>query len=93
MGTVWQAIAFGFVGLRAHEGRLGIDPHVPRSWGVTEVRIRFRGTSVHVHVEPGSFTITSDRPIGVSVGGVELSAGGDPGTRFHLEGDTWEVTT
>ena len=93
MGTVWQAIAFGFVGLRAHEGRLGIDPHVPPSWGVTEVRIRFRGASVRVHVEPGSFTITSDRPIGVLVGGVELSAGGDPGTRFHLEGDTWEVTT
>lgn len=93
MGTVWQAIAFGFAGLRAHEGRLGIDPHVPPSWGTTEVRLRFRGTRVRVRVEPDSFTVTSDRPIGVSVAGVELPAGGDPGTRFHLEGDTWGVTT
>jgi trehalose/maltose hydrolase-like predicted phosphorylase len=93
MGTVWQAIAFGFVGLRAHGSHLGIDPHVPPSWGTTEVRVIFRGSHVRVQVDPESFTVTSDRPIGVSVGGVEMSAGGAAGTRFHLERDIWEVTT
>jgi trehalose/maltose hydrolase-like predicted phosphorylase len=93
MGSVWQAIAFGFVGLRAHATHLSIDPHLPPAWDAMEIRLRFRGTRVRVRVEPGSFTVTSERPLRVSVGGVQLAAGGDPGTRFHLEGDTWEVVT
>jgi trehalose/maltose hydrolase-like predicted phosphorylase len=93
MGSVWQAVAFGFAGLRAYGGRLAIDPRLPPSWEAMEVRLRYRGMRLRVRVEPGSFTVTSDRPLSVSVAGVELSAGGDPGTLFHLKEDTWEVVT
>jgi trehalose/maltose hydrolase-like predicted phosphorylase len=93
MGSVWQAVAFGFAGLRAYGGRLAIDPRLPPSWEAMEVRLRYRGMRLRVRVEPGSFTVTSDRPLSVSVAGVELSAGGDPGTLFHIKEDTWEVVT
>jgi trehalose/maltose hydrolase-like predicted phosphorylase len=93
MGSVWQAIAFGFAGLRARGRHLAIDPHLPSAWGALEIRLSFRGTRLRVRMEPGSFTVTSDRPLSVLVGDVQLAAGGDPGTRFHLEGDSWKVVT
>jgi trehalose/maltose hydrolase-like predicted phosphorylase len=93
MGSVWQAIAFGFAGLRPRGNHLVVDPHLPPSWGALEVRSRFRGTGVHVRVEPDSFSVTSDRPIDVLVGDVGRSAGGDPGTRFHRRQGSWEVAT
>jgi trehalose/maltose hydrolase-like predicted phosphorylase len=93
MGSVWQAIAFGFAGLQARGRHLAIDPHLPSAWGALEIRLRFRGTRLRVRMEPDSFTVTSDRPLSVLVGDVQLAAGGDPGTRFYLEGDSWKVVT
>jgi trehalose/maltose hydrolase-like predicted phosphorylase len=91
MGSVWQAIAFGFAGLRTRGSRLAVDPHLPPPWEALEVRTRFLGTAVRVRAKPDSLTVISDRPIGVSVGGVECSAGGDPGTRFHRRNGSWEL--
>ena len=43
MGGVWQALAFGFGGLRARSGRLHLDPVLPPTWSALEFRVRFRG--------------------------------------------------
>ena len=44
MGGMWQALAFGFAGLRPHAGMLHVDPVLPPSWSALELRVRFRGS-------------------------------------------------
>jgi trehalose/maltose hydrolase-like predicted phosphorylase len=50
MGGVWQALAFGFLGLRPHTEALGLHPQaLPDGWDGLEVRLRFHGHRVVLH--------------------------------------------
>jgi len=90
MGGLWQAFAFGFAGLRARDGVLQIDPRLPPSWRGLELRVRFRGSRVRVHIEPSEFCVVADHPIGVEVGG-ERSMVGPMSRDFRRNGPRWEV--
>lgn len=68
MGSVWQALAFGFAGLRPQGDALCVDPRLPEAWHSLEVRVRFRGARIIVRIEPGSVVLTSDAPVRVLVG-------------------------
>jgi trehalose/maltose hydrolase-like predicted phosphorylase len=69
MGSLWQALAFGFAGLRPAGSTLSIDPRLPPSWGAYELRVRFRGSRVRVRVEEDSVLVRSDPPASVAVAG------------------------
>ena len=43
MGGVWQALAFGFAGVRPRGERLEVDPRLPDEWQALELRLSFRG--------------------------------------------------
>jgi trehalose/maltose hydrolase-like predicted phosphorylase len=43
MGGLWQALVFGFAGVRPRNGKLLIQPRLPPEWGALELRLRFRG--------------------------------------------------
>ncbi|MGZ4416516.1 MAG: glycoside hydrolase family 65 protein, partial [Gaiellaceae bacterium] len=43
MGSVWQALAFGFLGLRAQGESLALDPKLPAEWRAQDLRLRFSG--------------------------------------------------
>ena len=89
MGGLWQALAFGFAGLRARSGRLHVDPVLPPSWSALEIRVRFRGAAVRIRKEHAHLAVTTDRPTELVVGGTARSA--EPGTvRFRLRGSEWE---
>jgi trehalose/maltose hydrolase-like predicted phosphorylase len=90
MGGLWQAFAFGFAGLRARDGVLQIDPRLPPAWRSLELRVRFRGSRVRVHIEPSEFCVVADHPIGVEVGG-ERSMVGPMSREFRRKGQRWEV--
>jgi len=47
---VWQALVFGFGGVRDHEGHLSIDPRLPEPWESLEFSVRFRGRQVRVRL-------------------------------------------
>ena len=49
-GGVWSALAFGFGGLRDHDGKITIDPRLPKSWDSLTYRITLHGTRVRVVV-------------------------------------------
>ncbi len=90
MGGMWQALAFGFAGLRPHAGMLHVDPVLPPSWSALELRVRFRGARVHLRKERAHLSIWSDRRISVVVGGTPFAAG--PGTlSFRRRGPQWEL--
>ncbi len=90
MGGLWQALAFGFGGLRARAGRLHVDPVLPPTWSALAFRLRFRGASVHVRKEHAHLSVTTDRPVDLVVGRAPWAM--EAGTvRFRRRGLDWEV--
>jgi trehalose/maltose hydrolase-like predicted phosphorylase len=89
MGGTWQAIAFGYLGLRPHAGMLRIDPVLPPSWSAIEMRVRFRGSRVRVRKERARLSVSADRPVSVVVGGTPYVTGSRD-LQFHRHGPIWE---
>lgn len=49
-GGVWQALVYGFGGLHDHEGRIRLNPRLPRSWSHLRFPLLVRGARVRVSV-------------------------------------------
>ena len=90
MGSVWQALTFGFAGLRPTPEGLEIDPRLPTDWPALELRVRFRGSRVRVHVEPDALTVVADPGATVHVTGTPGPvAAGPTGIRFERRDEEW----
>jgi len=68
MGGVWQALAFGFLGLRAVGGTLSIDPCLPEKWTALSLRLCFDGNHLGVRAEQDRVTIMCQSPQRVRIG-------------------------
>jgi trehalose/maltose hydrolase-like predicted phosphorylase len=89
MGGLWQALVYGFAGVRPRHGRLIVDPQVPVSWPRFEVHVRYRSARVVIRMGRYSFTVEADQPIPLTVSGIDCMAG--PGAlSFERRGDHWE---
>ena len=89
MGGAWQALAFGFAGLRPRAGMLHIDPVLPPSWSALDLRVPFHGSRVRVRIERAQLSIWADRRIAVVVGVTRFAVG--PGKlAFRRRGPRWE---
>ncbi|MDD9206748.1 glycosyl hydrolase family 65 protein, partial [Georgenia sp. 10Sc9-8] len=75
-GGVWQALAFGFGGLRDHQGVLTMDPRLPVGWPRLTYRITTWGTRVRVDLYQDKVTLTVED--------------GDKAT-IHVRGETVEL--
>jgi trehalose/maltose hydrolase-like predicted phosphorylase len=51
MGGLWQALAFGFAGLRPRADALAVDPRVPQQWNALELSLRFRGQPLQLRID------------------------------------------
>jgi trehalose/maltose hydrolase-like predicted phosphorylase len=60
MGGVWQALAFGFAGIRANRDFVTIDPRLPPEWSGLELGLRFRGEPFRLRIEHESVEIEAD---------------------------------
>jgi trehalose/maltose hydrolase-like predicted phosphorylase len=88
MGGVWQALAYGFLGLRPADGVLTVDPCLPASWRALALRLRFAGRPVGVRSDHASVEITCDAPVTVRVTGGPATVCSPPGRHFSLQGGT-----
>jgi len=72
LGGVWQALAFGFLGMRPSDAGLRFEPHIPASWGSLRMPIAWRGSRLRVTARPGAVEVAveSGAPIRLA-----LSAG------------------
>jgi trehalose/maltose hydrolase-like predicted phosphorylase len=75
MGGVWQAIAFGFLGLRPRRDVLILDPRLPEQWNELEVRVVFLGNPVRIRVERSRVTVDADAPLTVELAGRTAQCG------------------
>ena len=89
MGGVWQALAFGFLGLRAYDDFLAIDPSLPEEWSALELRFRFHGRRVKVRAEHDAVTVGCDGAIDVRIGDQDTARCEDPGRTFTITGSTY----
>jgi trehalose/maltose hydrolase-like predicted phosphorylase len=92
MGTVWQALVFGFGGVRpGADGALEMDPRLPAAWHGFEIRLRYRGSRVRLNKSRGSCAVTASTPVTVRIGGTRHLIGPSERT-FVRRGSRWEAT-
>jgi trehalose/maltose hydrolase-like predicted phosphorylase len=75
MGSVWQALAFGFAGLDPLGRRLTLSPRLPSGWRALELGLQFRGTPLRVRIEPDVVTVTAAAPLAIEVNGRPVVCG------------------
>lgn len=63
MGGLWQAIAWGFAGLRPVAGGLRVAPRLPPGWRSLELRVRYRESRVELRITPERLSVRADQPI------------------------------
>jgi len=88
MGGVWQALAYGFLGLRAQDGFLSIDPSLPEEWSALELRFRFHGRRVNVRAEHDAVAVRCDGSIDVRIGDQDMTRCEEAERRFTISGST-----
>ena len=62
MGGLWQALAFGFGGVRPRGDRLVVEPRLPPEWNALELGLRFRGEPLRLRVDRDG--VSAARPRG-----------------------------
>jgi trehalose/maltose hydrolase-like predicted phosphorylase len=60
MGGLWQALAFGFGGIRPRGEALLVDPQLPKEWNALELGLRFRGRQLRLRIDHTGVTVTPD---------------------------------
>ncbi|WP_424948692.1 glycoside hydrolase family 65 protein [Dermatophilus congolensis] len=87
-GGVWNALAYGFAGLRDSEGNFEFDPRLPESWEDMTLRLRIRGSRLRVLVEREAITLTLEEgdPLTLKVRGVSYTVTSQEPVRVGLEG-------
>jgi len=69
MGSVWQALAYGFAGLRPRGDALTVDPHLGDSLTGLEICVQFRGTSVQLRLEREFVVVRASASIPLIIAG------------------------
>jgi alpha,alpha-trehalose phosphorylase len=92
MGGVWQALAFGFAGVRPAGDRLALDPRLPPEWGGLELRLRFRRSRMRVRLERDALAVAAEPATLLDVAGLPEAVEALPtGIRLERRDDRWEV--
>ncbi len=59
IGGIWQCVTFGFGGVRMYDGKLRIEPKIPKEWSEFSFIINWRGDQLQVEVNQERFIITN----------------------------------
>jgi trehalose/maltose hydrolase-like predicted phosphorylase len=85
MGGLWQALAFGFLGLRAEPEILAVDPCLPTAWSALGLRFRFGGNPVAVRAEHGQVSVRCVTPLVVRFADQSPAPCEPPGSTFTMD--------
>ena len=70
---VWQALVYGFGGIRDEAGELSIDPHLPSEWRSLSFSLRFGARQLRVRLAHGEerYLLEDGEPLRIAVRGHE----------------------
>jgi trehalose/maltose hydrolase-like predicted phosphorylase len=73
LGGIWQALAFGFLGMQPSDAGLRFEPHIPKHWGELRLPLRWRGRQLRAVARPGAMAITleSGDPVALAIGSAD----------------------
>ncbi len=93
-GGVWNALVYGFAGMRDHAGGLTFDPRLPEAWPCLTFRMRLRQSRIRVDLEQEAitFTLVDGLPVEVGVRGTSYEVGPEDSVRVALEGQGPRLT-
>jgi len=80
LGGIWQALAYGFLGMRPQDLGLRFEPQIPAHWGELRMPIQWRGSRLRVTVrhDGAEIAVESGAPVALAFGDGEwrmLAAG------------------
>jgi alpha,alpha-trehalose phosphorylase len=78
---VWQALVFGFGGVRDYDGTLSITPHLPAAWRSLEYSLRFGGRQLRVALSHDGerYVLEGGEPLAMTIRGLRrVLAPGEP---------------
>ncbi|MCC2592463.1 glycoside hydrolase family 65 protein [Tessaracoccus sp. OS52] len=86
-GGVWNALVYGFGGLRDYRGRITFDPRLPKDWSSLSFPLQIRGSRIRVRLERDEITFTLERggEVELSVRGATVVVGSDGPVVVSLE--------
>jgi trehalose/maltose hydrolase-like predicted phosphorylase len=88
MGTVWQALAYGFAGVSAGPDELRIEPRLPAQWQRLALNLRFRSAGVRLGIEHDAVELWASSPTRVRLDDRESPVTVTPtGVRLTRKGD------
>ncbi len=88
-GGVWQALVFGFAGIRPTRSGLEIDPHMPAAWGDVSIRLQHHGSRLEVVASEDALAVSASAPISVTVPGAGTSQVLAEVLRWERTSDGW----
>jgi trehalose/maltose hydrolase-like predicted phosphorylase len=90
MGGVWQAVAYGFAGLRPAPDALHIDPQLPAAWDALDIRLQYHGVSLRLTIGHDTVVVRSRGAVDVAMAGADVDRLGGGEARFERRQEIWE---
>jgi trehalose/maltose hydrolase-like predicted phosphorylase len=91
MGGVWQALVYGFAGIRPMGATLRLDPRFPASWDRLEIALRFRGSRVSIAIGRDRLRLVADPPVAIALAGRPDPLAANPaGLELERRNDEWK---
>jgi trehalose/maltose hydrolase-like predicted phosphorylase len=72
LGGLWQAVVFGFAGVRPTGGVLRVDPALPSRWSGLRIRLRFHNVAIRLDLTHDRVVVDTDRAASLSVCGIPV---------------------
>jgi trehalose/maltose hydrolase-like predicted phosphorylase len=73
-GAVWQAIAFGFLGMHWDGAALRFEPRLPEQWSTFSPRCLVRGRRLVARLSGSAVDVTTDGPLAMATTGEQPRA-------------------
>lgn len=67
IGGIWQSVVLGFGGVRMLDGKLRINPRLPKHWHELSFSVHWHGSPLHVHIRNNTLTLQSESAEHVTV--------------------------
>jgi HAD superfamily hydrolase (TIGR01509 family) len=90
MGGVWQAIVFGFAGVRVNHGVLHLDPHLPDAWERLNVHFRVLGRRVNLDIGHDDIEVHTDGALCVGFAEMVIDHLTPPAARYVRHANHWQ---